>query len=242
MRAVVMSNKRLAKDVFDLRVALGSETRPGAPGSFYHIACGGERLLRRPISVCGAWDDVVRFVYAVRGEGTKWLSGVCSGARLDMLGPLGRGFDLADEPTLLVGGGIGVPPMVFCAERIDAPVHAILGFRDADAVILTGAFASFDLLTDDGSAGDKGYPHEKLRERLAGGEWKNVLACGPRPMLKAVAKVCAEFGVRCQVSMEERMACGVGACLVCACAVGGTYKRVCADGPVFNAEEVDWDV
>lgn len=239
MQVAVLQNKPISNFIFDLRVAFETEA---APGQFCHIACGDGLLLRRPISLCGVDTGVARLIYAVRGEGTRWLSRRRPGDRLDMLGPLGHGFTLDDQPTLLVGGGIGVPPLAFCAERLNAPSHAILGFRDAGVVCLTDAFPSFDLLTDDGSAGKKGYPHELLREHLRDDSWKRVLACGPLPMLKAVAAVCAEANVPCQVSMEERMACGLGACVVCSCAVGGTYKRVCKDGPVFDASEVNWDV
>lgn len=240
MQTAILQNKPIAKDIYDLRVSFAPETPP-APGQFCHIVCGDGHLLRRPISLCGSDGEVARMVYAVRGDGTRWLSTRRVGQRLDLLGPLGRGFTLDDRPTLLVGGGIGVPPMAFCADRLEGRSHAILGFRNAEAVCLTEAFASFDLLTDDGSAGEKGYPHEVLREHLQGGPWERVLSCGPLPMLKAVAAVCAEAHIPCQVSLEERMACGIGACLVCACAAGGTMKRVCKDGPVFDAAEVNWD-
>ncbi|MCL2030827.1 MAG: dihydroorotate dehydrogenase electron transfer subunit [Oscillospiraceae bacterium] len=240
MLTAILQNKAIAKDIYDLRAAMETAPEP-VPGQFVHIDCGGGLLLRRPLSLCGYDNGIARLVYAARGEGTRRLSRRRPGERLDMLGPLGRGFVMDSRPALLVGGGIGVPPLVFCADRAEGRVHAVLGFRNADAVCLTEAFASAEVLTDDGSAGAKGYPHEALRAHLQTGDWARVLACGPVPMLRAVAKVCAEHGVECQVSLEERMACGVGACLVCACGVNGDYKRVCADGPVFDAREVEWD-
>lgn len=241
MLTAILQNKPIAEDVYDLRVAVETAFEP-VPGQFVHVACGEERLLRRPISLCGFDNGVARMVYAVRGEGTRWLSRRRPGERLDILGPLGRGFALDERPTLLVGGGIGVPPMVFCADRLAGKTHAILGFRNAEAVCLTDAFGSCDVLTDDGSAGEKGYPHEVLRDYLQGETpWDRVLACGPMQMLRAVAGVCRKYEVECQVSLEQRMACGVGACMVCACAVGGGYKRACKDGPVFDAREVEWD-
>jgi dihydroorotate dehydrogenase electron transfer subunit len=240
MQTAILQNRAVAEGVYDLRAAMELPSEP-SPGQFVHVACGDGLLLRRPISLCGYDNGVARLVYAVRGEGTRWLSRRRPGERLDILGPLGRGFSLDDRPALLVGGGIGAPPMAFCADRAEGKTHAILGFRNTGAVCLTEAFASLDLLTDDGSAGEKGYPHEVLRDRLQGNDWPRVLACGSKAMLRAVAKVCEEFDVECQVSMEQRMACGVGACVVCSCGVGGHYKRVCMDGPVFDAREVDWD-
>lgn len=149
---------------------------------------------------------------------------------------------------LLVGGGIGIPPMRGCAQYTQGKSTAILGGRSADKIILQDRFrdecAKVLIATDDGSLGHHGFVDALVRQELE--EDKNydaVLACGPRPMLRNVAKVAEEFGVPCQVSMEERMGCGVGACLVCACDMAdGSRKHVCKDGPVFDSREVNWDV
>ena len=241
MLAKILLNKPLAEGIFDLRLQMEPGLTP-IPGCFLHIACGEAHVLRRPISLCDydTPEGVARLVYAVKGDGTAWLARQKPGKSLDVLGPRGHGFDLPDVPTLLVGGGIGVPPMVFCESKLTKS-HAILGFRSKDLAVLTGEFGSADICTDDGSLGEKTFPHLKLKELLATGKWQRVVACGPTVMLKAVAGVCIEADVPCQVSLEERMACGVGACLVCACAVHGTYGRVCADGPVFDAKGVEWD-
>lgn len=222
-------------------------------GQFLHIACGEGLLLRRPISVCLVQQDepqdTARVVFEVRGEGTKWLAQRQVGDKVNVLGPLGNGFSItADDRLLLVGGGIGVPPLLGQAAYTPKKATAVLGFRSADRAMLVEDYqhycADVYLCSDDGSLGRHGFVDAQLRDILEKDKnFTAVLACGPKPMLKNVAKVAAEFGVPCQVSLEERMACGVGACLGCAVQMAdGTMKHVCKDGPVFDAEEVDWNV
>lgn len=223
-------------------------------GQFLHIKCGDNQLLRRPISVAIAgWDepeDLATLIFEVRGEGTRWLSQRRVGDKLDVLGPLGNGFDVSQEGRyLLVGGGIGVPPLMEYGESLKWSKVAVLGFRTKDKAFpnLVSRFEEHCektcLCTDDGTLGRHGFVDGQVRELLGQDKsFTDILACGPRPMLKSVAAVAAEFGIPCQVSMEERMACGVGACLGCAIRMkDGTMRHVCKDGPVFNAEEVDWD-
>ncbi len=219
-----------------------------ACGQFVHIRCGDALLLRRPISICDWQGDLVRLVYEVRGEGTEWLSRRRSGDVLDVLGPLGHGFDVSGQKLLLVGGGIGVPPLLSCAKRAadrGAEVHAAFGFRGLSHQMLTAEFGvpcgDVFVISDDGTTGRKGFVTELVDEVLDG-SFDSVLACGPKPMLKGVAALAQARGVPCQVSMEERMGCGVGACLVCACKTAdGHMKHVCKDGPVFLSTEVDWN-
>ena len=201
------------------------------------------------ISICDWGKNRLRIVFEVRGEGTEWLARRKAGDTLDVLGPLGCGFQVEREARcLLVGGGIGVPPMLGCAKWTVGRSTAILGFRSADRAMLTEEFQKCckDVLlcSDDGSLGQKGFVDAQVRAVLEKDKnFTAVLACGPKPMLKNVAAVAAEYGVPCQVSMEERMACGVGACLGCAIQMAdGTMKHVCKDGPVFDAEEVEWNV
>ena len=222
---------------------------PEGPDQFVHVKCGHSRLLRRPISICDWEENLLRIVFEVRGEGTEWLSRRKAGDRLDVLGPLGRGFRMDREGRyLLVGGGIGVPPMLGCAKWTAERSTAVLGFRSADRAMLSKDFQKsckeIFLCSDDGSIGRHGFVDAQVRDILEKDkDFTEVLACGPKPMLKNVAAVAAGFGVPCQVSMEERMACGVGACLGCAIQMAdGTMKHVCKDGPVFDAGEVDWDV
>ena len=241
-------------DAIYMVLAVGDMVRTSGvrPGQFIHIKCGDANLLRRPISICewtGSKDgDTLTIVFEVRGEGTAWLARREEGDTLDVLGLLGNGFQMDREGRyLLVGGGIGVPPMRGCAQYTGGRSTAILGFRSKEKAALLKLFegdcAKTLAATDDGSLGHHGFVDELVRQELAQDRaYDGVLACGPKPMLRSVAKAAAGFGVPCQVSMEERMGCGVGACLVCACDMAdGARKHVCKDGPVFYAEEVDWD-
>ena len=244
-------------DAIYMVLAVGDMVRTSGvrPGQFIHIKCGDANLLRRPISICkwtGSKDgDTLTIVFEIRGEGTAWLSRRKAGDELDVMGPLGNGFDAAQPGHyLLVGGGIGVPPLLELGECLSWPRTAVLGFRTGAKAFLPviSRFAvhceKTYLCTDDGSLGRHGLVDAQVRDVLAkDSSFTAVLACGPKPMLKSVAKAAAEFGIPCQVSMEERMACGVGACLGCALPMkDGSIKHVCKDGPVFDAREVDWDV
>ncbi len=249
----VISMREIAATTFDLTVEAGEMAAKAAPGQFVHVMVPG-KTLRRPISICdvNAEEKNLRLVFQVRGEGTRWMAGVREGETLDLLGPLGHGFSLGDTSrrVVFVGGGIGVPPLLAAARRFGANAEVILGFRSASAAILQRDFEQagcrVSLLTDDGSLGEKGFVTARLEQALAEDDVQEVFACGPTAMLKRVAALAAKAETACQVSLEERMGCGVGACLVCACktkradAMGG-YSHVCKDGPVFRAEEVDWE-
>jgi len=255
----IIAKEHLTRDAVSMTLAVGDLVSsaikntgcPIHPGQFVTIKCGDGLLLRRPISIC-SWTGsrmggTLRVVFEARGEGTRWLAQREVGDALDVLGPLGNGFQTHPGPYLLVGGGIGVPPLHACACYTGCSSTAILGFRSRDRAILLDEFdrdcVEVRIATDDGSLGYHGFVDALVRQELEKEHrYLGVLACGPKPMLKNVARVAREFGVPCQVSMEERMGCGVGACLVCACAMAdGTMKRVCRDGPVFDAQEVDWD-
>ena len=249
----IISKETLGDAIF-MVLEVGDMVRTSfrAPGQFVHINCGHSRLLRRPISVCSCQEDqpedTLSIAFEVRGEGTAWLARRPVGHSVDVLGLLGNGFDIRPEGRyLLVGGGIGVPPMRGCAQYTGGRSTASLGFRSKEKAALLKLFegdcAKTLAATDDGSLGHHGFVDELVRQELAQDRaYDGVLACGPKPMLRSVAKAAAGFGVPCQVSMEERMGCGVGACLVCACDMAdGARKHVCKDGPVFYAEEVDWD-
>ena len=242
----IAAREKLADDIFAVTVGW-KEAANTRPGQFIHIKCG-DLLLRRPISICSVSENTLKFVFEVKGEGTSRLSQCKVGEVLDILGPLGNGFTLPQGRVIAVGGGIGVPPMLHAAQSHDGPVTAVLGFRDKHRVILKSEFESVCdeviVTTDDGSAGIHGPVTKPLEDLLKADAEVTVLACGPRAMLQAVAQVCEKYGAPCRVSLEERMGCGVGACLVCACATrvdGADYmQRVCKDGPVFNAREVVW--
>lgn len=239
----LISNVEIADGIFDMHLKYDNDELPASCGQFVHVYVPS-KTLRRPISICDVENGTLRLVYQVKGEGTRIMSQMKKGEDVDILAPLGFGFKIKpDKRYCLIGGGIGVPPMLYTAKQTENPL-VITGFRNKSLVILQDDFkkagAELVLATDDGSAGVKGFVTDILREKT--GEIDEVCACGPTPMLKAVAEVCKTYSKPCQVSLEERMACGIGACLGCAVKVkvnGMEFmQHVCKNGPVFNAEEV----
>ena len=247
-------SKQLMGDAIYMLLEVGDMVRASCkgPGQFVHIKCGQGLLLRRPISVSTYQEneagDTLSIVFEVRGEGTQWLAERTEGEYLDVLGMAGNGFPIRpDQRCLLVGGGIGIPPMLGCAQHTQGKSVAILGGRSKDKIILTDEFeqvcTKVMVATDDGSLGHHGFVDALVRQELAeDAGYDYVLACGPKPMLRTVANAAEAYNIPCLVSMEERMGCGVGACLVCVCDMNdGSRKHVCKDGPVFDSKEVDWN-
>lgn len=247
----LISKRNLARDTYDFVIDAPELARLAAAGQFVHLRIEGFSL-RRPISICeiDRSAGTLRLVFAVRGAGTAALANVNEGQLVDVLGPLGRGFTLLEPSSkaIVVGGGIGVPPMLEVAKHYGRKGTAVLGFRTASAVILEEEFARFGsslmLCTDDGTMGAKGFVTQALRRRLTEEPAEMIYACGPRAMLSGVVELARKFSIPCEVSLEERMGCGVGACLVCACKAVKNgeeyYAHVCKDGPVFPADEVVW--
>ena len=228
-----------------------------APGQFVHLRVGDgtDPLLRRPFSVMlaqPATGEVQLLVRAV-GRGTEIIATHEAGTRYDLLGPLGNGWRApeAEADVLLVAGGVGVAPLIFLADRLRTArprpyVRALFGGATQDALVCWTEFAArceeFTAVTEDGSAGDQGLVTDVLGPEIERSRPDLVYACGPDAMLAVVAGICARADVPCQVSMEQWMGCGVGACLGCAVpATAGGYVRVCTEGPVFGAEEIDWE-
>lgn len=243
----ILRTEKLNSDAVSLWLEAGELAEAAAVGQFVNIKCGEGLLLRRPISICRVEGTKLNIVFEVRGEGTAWLAARQEGDLLDVMGPLGHGFSYPQGKILVVGGGIGVPPMLHTARSAPTGAIACLGFRNADKAMLIPEFEQccdqVYISSDDGSLGVHSYVagivDTALTERP---EISAVLACGPKIMLKTVYDAAKKHGVPCQVSMEERMGCGIGACLVCACKnTDGAYRHVCKDGPVFAAEEVCWD-
>lgn len=209
----------------------------------------------RPISVC--WSDTneakLCLVVEARGQATKWLIDQKSGAKLEISTPLGNGFKtIPGKRYLVIGGGIGIPPLYSVLREIEWCADSIICFTNKEKVIMEPNFWSeeSDLIvaTDDGSYGRKGRADEILRAYLSYTKhhYEAILACGPKPMLVAIAKIAKQFHIPCQVSLEERMACGIGDCKGCAVQLktdaGTIMGTVCKDGPVFDSEEVVWNV
>ena len=244
--AKLIKKEETAENIFDFVLECPQLAQKAKAGQFAHIAVPG-KTLRRPISICDADERNIRIVFQIKGEGTEILSKSKEGDLIDILAPLGHGFDIPKGKRIaFVGGGIGVPPMLFSAKQADDAV-AVLGFRNKKAVILTEDFkkvcSEVFVATDDGSFGIHGFTSDILRNII--NDIDMVCACGPMPMLKVIAEICKEHNKPCQVSLEERMGCGIGACLVCACKTldkdgNIEHSHVCKKGPVYNAEEVVW--
>ncbi|MEM1485100.1 dihydroorotate dehydrogenase electron transfer subunit [Oscillospiraceae bacterium PP1C4] len=245
----ILKKKELATGIFDYIVSCPEIAQQTVAGQFVHIRAEGFTL-RRPISVCEVFRETgaIRLVFEVRGEGTKKLAELEQNHRMDILGPLGNGFRLfaPDKKIIVVGGGIGVPPLLQTASHYGENATAIIGFRNADASILADDFkekgCDLRLATDDGSAGYHGFVTGLLEQRLNEAPADLIYACGPTAMLKGVVQMAQARGIPTQVSVEERMGCGVGACLVCACKTvrdgREIFTHVCKDGPVFDGNEV----
>lgn len=249
----ISSMEQLTAAAWSMVIECPEAAAKAQPGQFVNLLPDGGFTLRRPISICGIDKErgALRIVFEVRGKGTKALSELRAGDTVNMLAPLGHGFTLPapDARVILVGGGIGTPPMLPLAQYFGKNAVVISGFRNADSAILRDDFAATGaktvLCTDDGSAGRFGLVTLPLEEEIAAEKPALICACGPMPMLKATAALAKTYEIPCQVSLEERMGCGIGACLVCACRtqdVHGAeqYQHVCKNGPVFNAQEVIW--
>lgn len=258
----VLDSHMLAQDIWSLELAYAPEDIPEEvrPGQFAGIyPSGGDMLLMRPISIC-RWDSsrgALRFVYRAGGKGTRSFTSLKKGDRIDLLGILGNGYDLealGGKHVVLLGGGIGVPPMLELAAALNSTaqsgtrVTAVMGYRDKDLFLKEEMemFAEVYIATEDGSAGTKGNVLDAVREN---GIQADVLcACGPLPMLRAVKRYAGEKNIPAYLSLEERMACGVGVCLGCVTKTSGIDEhskvhnaRVCVEGPVFPADDVDLD-
>lgn len=218
------------------------------PGQFVQVSLNDpSRLLARPISVRDVIGENLVLAIQKKGEGTRQLSELNVGDKVRLTGCMGNGFDWDDEGEyLLVGGGIGMAPVLFLRSRMRARNKLIAGFRSAKFAFGTEEPNTI-IATEDGSLGERGFVTAALERELDAHTPDCVMCCGPTPMLKAVQEVCARRGVKCQLSLEERMGCGMGACLVCNCKIRANengewnYKRVCVDGPVFYGSEVMFD-
>ena len=235
----IVENVPLTASVYKMTLA-GDTSAITAPGQFVNIKLQG-RFLRRPISVNDVIGDKLYLIYKVVGEGTADMSRMQKGEKLDILTGLGNGYDLslAGEHPLLLGGGVGVPPLYLLAKQLRAQgkrVSVVLGFNKADEVFYEKEFAALGcevtVATADGSAGVKGFVTDALPEG-----YTHVYTCGPEPMLRAVYNKTTTSG---QYSFEERMGCGFGACMGCSCKTLTGYKRICKEGPVMKKEEILW--
>lgn len=248
-KAVIIRKEEISSGIFDIRISTKEIAGLAKAGQFAALYCkDGSRLLPRPISICeiDRGENSIRLVFRVAGKGTEEFSHMTEGMEIDVMGPLGNGFPLKDKAAFIIGGGIGIPPMLELAKQLNVPKQIVLGFRDE--LFLYEEFKKYGpvyVATEDGSSGTKGNVLDAVLEN--GLKADVIYACGPLPMLRALKKYAAKNGLECYVSLEERMACGIGACLGCVCKSEETdshtnvkNKRICKEGPVFAAEEVDF--
>jgi dihydroorotate dehydrogenase electron transfer subunit len=253
-QAAVLNNEQIGKDIFSLVLQTKQIAKEAVPGQFVSIYSKDKsRLLPRPISICEADEEsgCLRLVFRIAGEGTREFSRLETGDRVDLVGPLGNGFPTEraeGKRVWLVGGGIGIPPMLQLDHNLEemgaaASVTAILGYRD-ETFLLEDFSCGCVIATEDGSAGTKGNVLDAVREN--GLKADVIYACGPAPMLRALKAYALEEGIECWLSMEEKMACGIGACLSCVCRSTEkdehsqvNNKRICTEGPVFLSTDIE---
>ena len=257
VRAEILSQECLCGDIYSMWLKVPQIASQSAPGQFVDLySRDGSRLLPRPISLCEIRraEGRLRLVYRVAGAGTKEFSQMKAGDWLEVLGPLGNGFPMDEaegKGAFLIGGGIGIPPMLELAKELAGRygrehVTAVLGYRDSQLFLKEEfePFAKVYVATEDGSIGTKGNVLDAIRAE--GLTAKVLYACGPTPMRRPLKAYGGETGIPCWISLEEKMACGIGACLACVCQSkdvdGHSHvhnKRICKDGPVFLADEIE---
>lgn len=246
--AVIIRQEEIADEIYSMWLKTEKVAKQAVPGQFISIySKDGSRLLPRPLSICeiDKEDGALHIVYRVAGKGTEEFSGYHTGESLEILGPLGNGFPLKKKKAFLIGGGIGIPPMLELAKQLECEKQILLGFRDETFLVEEfRKYGTVYIATEDGSEGVQGNVMDIIRE--CGLDADMIYACGPAPMLRALKEYAKQTGTECWISMEERMACGIGACLACVCKskekdahTNVHNKRICKEGPVFRAEEVE---
>ena len=244
----IVEHNHISDNVKELVLFAPEIVEQAKPGQFIHlkITDGNEPLLRRPISIASVDlnNGLLTLIYRIAGNGTKKLATLKQGDVVNCLGPLGNGFALDFQKPLLVGGGIGMAPLIFLAQRLlPCNIDILMGGRTKTEMCWHELFQDIveeiHITTDDGSLGTKGFTVDLLPDLLKTGKYDGIYVCGPHIMMEKVSAIAKEYNIPCQVSLEKHMACGIGACLSCTCqSKDGSRKKVCSDGPVFYAEEV----
>ncbi|MFH0917581.1 MAG: dihydroorotate dehydrogenase electron transfer subunit [Candidatus Omnitrophota bacterium] len=254
VKVKIISNQRFSGNYRHLEFESGLIAKHAIAGQFVNIRVADtfEPLLRRPISIHRVVTSKVKIIYEIIGKGTQILAQRKPGEFLDIIGPLGNGFDYPRPPAkataaknILIAGGLGVAPLVFLAEKLKSSQPLVLiGAGSQKQILCLQEFKALGctvkLATDDGSVGFKGKVTDLLSMVLEQTKPLGLFSCGPRPMLKAVARIAHKNKIPAQLSLEEHMACGIGACLGCVVATKTGYQSVCQDGPVFSSEELIW--
>ena len=248
IKAVVKRQEQLASDIYSLVLYAPEIAGQAKAGQFVSVySKDGSKLLPRPISLCEVEKvtGTIRLVYRVVGFGTKEFSGLRADDTVEVMGPLGNGFEKKDKKAILIGGGIGIPPMLELAKELKCEKSIVAGFRDETFLMEDlEKYGNVYAASEDGKTGVKGNVLDAIKEY--GIEGDIIYACGPTPMLRAIKEYAITNGIEAQLSLEEKMACGIGACLACVCQSKEVddhshvhNKRICKDGPVFDAREVE---
>lgn len=252
--ATVVSNVEVGPRLWLMTLVCPKIARALAPGQFVHMRIPGmdDHILRRPFSVFARNVETgeIEILYQVVGYGSDRMTTLSAGAEPELIGPVGHGWSVPDgvRRVLLVAGGVGAAPLFMFAEELvagGADVDVVLGAQTKDALVTRERYYALlgrnpQCSTDDGTYGYHGFCTVLSENALASGEWDLVCVCGPEPVMRIVAGQAADYGVPCFVSMERRMACGVGACLSCVVDTVSGKRRACVDGPVFNAQDIEW--
>lgn len=249
-QAIIIRQEEIADQIYSMWLRTEQIAQHAKAGQFVSVYCSdGSRILPRPISICeiDKADGAIRLVYRIAGKGTEEFSVLHTGDQLEVVGPLGNGFPTKSQKAFLIGGGIGIPPMLELAKTLDCEKQIILGYRN-DELFLADELkrqGEVYIATEDGSVGTEGNVLDAIRENALSADI--IYACGPTPMLRALKEYAIEKDIECWISMEERMACGIGACLACVCKSANKdghtnvkNKRICKEGPVFRAREVEF--
>lgn len=250
----IRRNDKIAHQIYSMTLKSLFISQRAKPGQFIHLLCGREygALLRRPFSLSNIdkKKNEITIVYRLQGKGTQSLCERRPGEKIHALGPLGHGFTLdpSYKNVAIVGGGMGTAPIVEIIRYYREKSRVYLGFLEEPILVeeIQKYTKDIEVFTEAGSAGKKGLVTQALAKQWRENPPDIVYTCGPRPMMKAVAKICEELNLPCQASMEERMGCGIGACLTCSCKTKkkeqkNSYTRVCKEGPVYWGREIDWD-
>ena len=248
VKAKILSNKKIKDNYLHCIFNAGKIAKDARPGQFVNIRISDtlDPLLRRPLSIHVVRGSKIEILYEIVGKSTRVLSEKKPGEYLDIVGPLGKGFDLESKPrvSILIGGGMGIAPLVFLAKKLKTKKLALIGAKTKSHIHCEKEFKEFGcgvkVSTDDGTKGFKGRVTSLLKNLLPAIDYRlsTMYACGPKPMLKEIALISKEQNIPAQISLEEHMACGIGACLGCVVETIHGYKRICKDGPVFDAGKI----
>ena len=238
IKTPVIENKQISNNIYRISAVFKSEIKPG---QFFMLkTLDNSFLLPRPISVNDVNGNIVSFLYRIEGQGTKKISSLCANDEIQLFGPLGNGFDTEElkGKIAVIGGGIGIAPLLYLSKKLGKRADVYLGYKDLGNMYIVEEFKFFVdktlIVTEDGSFGEKGF----VTDHVQYDKYDAVVTCGPEIMMNKIVNNCRINNIKCYISLERRMACGMGACLGCTVETKDGNKRACKDGPVFNSEEL----